>query len=825
MKKLIVAFFLLTLMAFTKSTFAAANRNLLLNGGFHFQSFDNSRSGERNEYRSGSVPFWEQENYADAEVFRGPRNGVFAPQFAVDGVVVLHPGKSLWQFALLSEMQLDNGDAVSLSVFGHQKKPDSLKATIYQMRLDNAAGEWTPANFGMADKRTFPKHARGELVPSAPASAASGAENDFELKIHNDVIADQFKEDPNHSDDLPNTIGLKIEFTNTSDQDIWIYAPCLSQSTLAQNHLPDLRALPDYYRSIPRTITKLRRGEPLHIIAMGSSIDRGSANPPQYLYNEDVKSPHFKEPLAEGNGSFDGSLIGHPEWTPYIGQWRHYFSYTGRLRLDLMKRYDYPINKILLNYEACDGSAIGESHSALKEWAALANAPDPNLNGHAAGKSWQDLYPDVFSRPEGARPDLVIFGSGANEKIDGPEEVAAFEGAIRWFQRHYPGVEFIFCMWQNRESYTPNTGMLKDLALRYGIPYIDLGRELDLSTRYINSYALVPRDGHPQTAAHYIWSQLLQRAFEVADPMKPGLPQQYLPERITPTTIGWEGEIDTYPANSPRIHNKTAFILDDTMVNLWASTKDKLVTVHVDGKVDNGSRRKPMNARDARNSTFATGRLSLGDRHVIEVSGTDSHLVAADSKAALNRVWHGVDSKNWQGISAAEPFASQWGTPYGSSKVLLQPGQSAHLQFAGTACSVAWVDAQKGGILEASVDGRKIWEHPTNIPFQLASGEKVYMENRKGILHLPFGVHKLQVTAKQAPVILLGAFSYDTRANHDAQRTQTGMAAPGDAVTFTAPFAATPLVICNGGLKVLSVTAEKVTFGGDAAGSYQVIGE
>jgi len=825
MKKLILAILILTAMTSIKSTFAAANRNLLLNGDFHFQSFDNSRSANRNEYRSGSVPFWEQENYADAEVFRSPRNGAFTPQFAVDGVVILHPGKSLWQFSLLSEMQLDNGDAVSLSVFGHQAKPGSLKATIYQMRLDNASGQWSPADFGQSDKRTFPKHARGELVAAAPANATSGEANDFELKIENNVIATQFKEDAEHSDDLPNTIGLKIEFTNTSDQDIWIYAPCLSKSTLAQNHLPALRALPDYYRYIPRTISKLRRGEPLHIVAMGSSIDRGSANPPMYLYDEDSKSAHFKEPVSKGDFLFDGEQIGHPEWTPYIGQWRHYFSYTGRLRLDLMRRYDYPISNILLNYMACDGSAIGESHSALKQWSNLDVVPSPESNGQAAGKSWQELYPAVFNRSEGPRPDLVIFGSGANEKIDGAEEVAAFEGAIRWFQQHYPGVEFIFCMWQNRESYTPNTGMLKDLALRYGIPYIDLGRELDLSTRYVNSYALVPRDGHPQAAAHYIWSQLLQRAFEVTDPIKPGIPQQYLPERITPTTIGWEGNINTYSSNSPRIHHGTAFILDDTMVNLWATTKDKLVTIHIDGKVDNGSRRKSMRARDARNSTFATGELSLGDRHIIEVSGTDSAIVAADSKAAPNRTWHGVDSKSWRDIATVQSFQSQWGEPYGSSKVLLQPGQSAHLQFIGTACSVAWLDAEKGGAIEATVDGKKAWIQPTNIPFQIASGEKVYMENRKGILHLPFGVHELEVTAKDAPVILLGAFSYDTRANHHAQRNLTGIASPGDSITFATPFKATPLVICNGGIKVLSVTTDKVTFDGDAAGSYQVIGE
>lgn len=812
-------------MTISKSTFAAPAHNLLLNGGFHFQSFGNSRSADRNEYKSGSVPFWDQASYGDVEVYRAPRNNVFTPQFPVDGVVVLHPGKSLWQFSLLSETQLDNEDPVSLSVFGYQSKPHSLKATIYQMRLDNAPGEWSPADFGQNDKRTFPKHARGELVPSAPATATSGTANEFELKIENNVIVSQFKEDANSSDALPNTIGIKVEFTNTSDSDIWIYAPTLSKSTFAQNHLSNLRALPEYYRSIPRTISKLRRGEPLHIVAMGSSIDRASANPPLYLYDEDPQSANFKKPISKGDFRFDGELVGHPEWTPYIGEWRHYFSYTGRLRLDLMQRYNYPISKLLLNYMACDGSAIGESHSALEEWSTLAHAPNPGTNGQASGKSWEELYPDVFSRPEGARPDLVIFGSGANEKIDGAEEVAAFEGAIRWYQRHDPGVEFIFCMWQNRESYTPNTGMLKDLALRYGIPYIDLGRKLDLSTRYVNSYALVPRDGHPQAAAHYIWGQLLQRAFQVTDPIAPGIPQQYLPERITPTTIGWEGDMNTYDAKSPRIHDGTAFILDDTMVNLWATSKDKQVTVHVDGKEDRGSRRTLFAKRDPRNSSFATGLLSLGDRHVIEVAGTDSQISAVDSKSALNRVWHGVDSKSWKNLPTIESFESNWGAPYGSAKVLLQPGQSASLQFVGTACSVAWLDATNGGILNVSIDGNRRWSQPTNVPFQLASGKSTFMENRKGILNLPFGVHQLEVQATEKPVTLLGAFSYDTRANQNAQRTLQGLATPGDTLTFSTPFKATPLVLCSGGLKVLSVSSSQVTFTGDHSGSYQIMGE
>jgi hypothetical protein len=51
----------------------------------------------------------------------------------------------------------------------------------------------------------------------------------------------------------------------------------------------------------------------------------------------------------------------------------------------------------------------------------------------------QPVFPvSVPGRADGPGPDLVIFGSGANEKTDTPDEVAVFEGAIRWIQRHHP---------------------------------------------------------------------------------------------------------------------------------------------------------------------------------------------------------------------------------------------------------------------------------------------------------------------------------------------------------------------------------------------------
>jgi hypothetical protein len=736
-------------------------QNLLLNGEFYFQSFDNSRDAKAAEFRSGSIPFWDQENYGDVEVIRAPRVDNFKPRFPADGVAVLHPGKTLSQFSLLSEMKIGDGDIVALSVFGFQKKPGSVAARVSQMRTDSEAGEWSPKDFGQADARTFPKMARGELIPSVPQSAVSGTENDFEIKIENIKIVSNGKDNPKDGSDAINTVGLQIEFTNTSDADIWIYSPCLSRSTPALNRLPAARALPDYYRYLPRTISKLRRGEPLHIIAMGSSIDRASANPPLYRYDEDPKSKTYKQPLSKGDFLFDGEEVGHPEWTPTIGQWRHFFSYTGRMRRELMRRWNYPSDKILLNYMACDGSSIGESHSALEAWSNLSLPPDPETNGQSAGKSWEELYPQLFARPEGARPDLVIFGSGANEKIDGANEVAAFEGAIRWFQHHYPNIEFVFCMWQNRESYTPNTGMLKDLSLRYGIPFIDFGREFNLATRDVNSYSLTPRDGHPQAAAHYIWGQQLARAFQPVDPIAPGAPQQQLPERISPYTRGWEGEMQTYEAGSPRIYQEKAFVLDDTVVNLWASSAAATVGVLVDGQKRSGSRFKPMTKRDPRNSVFAAGALSLGDRHILELTEADGKIAAVDSKIAFGREKISVEDARWKiANKKVEKFSSAWGAPFGSQKVVLNPGEKATLQFQGEAVSIAWLDDATAGVLQAAIDGIEKWKQPANQPFVFASGEKAFLENRKGITNLSPGAHTLEITALEKPVTILGAFVY-----------------------------------------------------------------
>ncbi|MBX7207184.1 MAG: SGNH/GDSL hydrolase family protein [Verrucomicrobiaceae bacterium] len=808
------------------SAIAQSPSNLLLNPALNFHCFTNSRTGEGAEFKSGSIACWDVATYGDAEAYRAARQQVFRPGFAVDNVMVIHPGKSVSQFALLAELGLDGGEHVSLSVFGHQAKPKSLRASIHMMRLDSDEGSWSPKEFGLSDARTFPKHSRGELTALPTMASVSGEQTDFELKVEKAMIPFGFTESGTTSTKQPNVIGITVEFTNAGSEDVWIYSPCLARGDVAVNRLPEGRAIPDYYRGIPRTIQKLWRGEPLHLIVMGSSIDRGSANPPMTAYDEAPKSPTFKQPLSKVR-EFEGDVVGHPEWNDYTGWWQHHYMYGGRLRQWLMQKFNYPIDRLLLNTMACDGSCIAESHSGLEAYATLSLPPDPGANGHAKSKTWQELYPAVFSRPEGARPDLVIFGSGANEKVDGADEVAAFEGAIRWFQRHYPGTEFVFCMWQNRETYTPNTGHLRELSLRYQIPFIDLGRVISETTRYCNSYALVPSDGHPQAAAHYLWARQLERAFEVADPIASGIAQLSLPERLSPHTIGWEGEVTTYNADDKRLHGNRAFILDDTFVNVWATTKDDLVGIRLDGAPDEASRRRPSRARDNRNSTFATGRFSLGDRHIIEVTGKDSALVAVDAKTALNRQTVPVTGPRWKLPTKLEPFASEWGAPFGDASVKLTPGASAITDFIGTDLSVAYVDAADGGELIVTVDGEERLKTSTNTAFTDADGKPHFMENRKGIRGLPYGWHQVCVTCDGKPVRLLGAFTYDTRPNRQAERVERGRAFPGETIRFTAGFKSRPWIVCSGGLqvKIEDVNAMSVKFTGTGEGGYEVIGE
>ncbi len=814
---------MLALLAAAAPLMSGDYRNLLENPDFGFHCYTNHRQGIAQRFSARNVACWNADGSKDITVTRESHiDRALLPNSFIGNGVKIEPGKRFYQFFTLPEARLVPGEVISLQFYA----ASGIKASIKQMKIDSETGTWSPLDFGLKDKRTFPKHSRGELVVAKADSVTAGGEGVKLYKIENIAVVGTFSDKNESNSNAVNTVGIEVEFVNESQQAAWVFAPSLTKNAQAAPAVGVLRETPTWYRHLPRTTQKLWKGEPLHIVLMGSSIDRGSANPPLYPYNEDPASPDFKKPIADASDdNFSATKVGRPDLEDHLAQARYYYSYAGRLKRELMVKYDLPADMILINFMAVDGSCIGESHSGLKAYCDLSLPPSPGVNGHRSGKTWQELYPKLFDRPEGPRPDLIIYGSGANEKTDTPNEGAVFEGAIRFIQRNYPDTEFVFCQFQNYGGYTPNPGDMQALALRYQIPFIDFGIIADLLVRTVNRYALVPADGHPQAAAHYLWFKQLEKAFECSDPTLPGIAQLQLPSRMHPNSYGWEGEISAYRKGNPRFFKPNAFILDDTMFNSWGNFTDKESAVFVDG-VNKGKPRRSSPNIDIRNSLFRHGDLTLGDRHVVELVAAEAAFTGIDTKICPNRRYIGVESQSWQNNGLPiEKYQSLTGQPYGAMIINLPAGQSLEITTAGTDFSVVWVDVEKGGKLNAELDGKPAFSVPTDQPYKFNDSSTMFMENRKGINGKPFGMHHLKLTATEGPVKVMGVYSYDSRSNRNAERILSGYAAPGDEITFHPPFKARPLVNCGSTLNADKVSANSVTFTGTAGAFYEVRGE
>lgn len=740
--------------------------NLLQNPQFGLRNTAGSEPGH-------SILCWNTDRWGD--VIGGSGEGKFNVNTSAKAVEIL-PGKRIWQFATLPELGLKGGDAVSLSVNGYQEQSGALKARLCLMLIESADGEWSPADFGMPDKRTFAKHGRGELVRS-PQREASSEETgkEFELQLNGLKIDPRFKEQREADADFRNVVGVLVEFVNDSDQRVWIQAPALVIGKTAAKTAPTTsRALPDLYQKIPRTMQKLTTGQPISILTLGSSIDRGSANPRLYFYDEDPASPHYKEPLIEARPGTPAAMkrliaerMRRPDLQDYVGWSQHYFMYTGRLRRELLRKFHYPVEKMLLNVMACDGSSIGESHSGFKAYAELELPPNPNENGHPTGKSWQALYPALFENGNKPGPDLVIFGHGHNEHIDRPDEIAAYEGAVRWFQRHYPGVEFVSCMWIRDKGQTNSmTGPMQELCEHYGIPFVDMGQLIIDLKKTSNYFAMAPDGGHPAAGSHYLWFKQLEQVFEMpAEVTLQGVPQKQLPPRMNAFARNWEGTMVRFQKDSPRLVDGRMMILEDAAFNLWADNKREMMQLLIDGQPAEhaGHGRNSFSVPNPRNSTFVHGRLTRGDRHIIEIPNPGARLSAVDCKVGLKRRFYGVDAQGWQGKSAVEEFESKWGAPYGEQAFLLQPGETLEIEVEADELSIAWLDDPAGGTLVAEVDGKQAWSQPTNQPFTDSQGRTYFIENRRGVLGLPFGKHRIRLQAEGKPVRVIGVFGYDGR--------------------------------------------------------------
>ena len=109
----------------------------------------------------------------------------------------------------------------------------------------------------------------------------------------------------------------------------------------------------------------------------------------------------------------------------------------------------------------------------------------------------------------------------------------------------------------------------------------------------------------------------------------------------------------------------------------------------------------------------------------------------------------GVENPRWNGNETpVTTFKSDWGAPYGTRQLLLQPGKSIAIDGVCTDVSVAYVDRPK---------------------------QKHYMENRKGILGLGYGLHTVRLQAVSKPVVVLGVFTYDLRRG---RQESTGVIVP-----------------------------------------------
>ena len=319
-----------------------------------------------------------------------------------------------------------------------------------------------------------------------------------------------------------------------------------------------------------------------------------------------------------------------------------------------------------------------------------------------------------------------------------------------------------------RISFTGASGTGKStiatyVAEHYGIPFIPFADMIGKLQRSTCTYQLCA--GHPPASVHYLWSQQLLQAFEAAESSEPGLEQRQLPERLNSYSYGWEGDMTTVTAPSSRIAGNR-FIVEDTVFNVWAvKDADTPWTIRIDGKeCKDAGRGYPMSSRDIRNSTFVYGKLSLGDRHIVEIVGQNPKIASVDFKTCTRREFFGMGSPRWKlGGAAVVNFKSDWGAPYGTEAVTLAPGSAINIEVDATDISVAFADDPKGGELVVSVDGQERLSIPSNQPFIDSDGKNRYMENRRGICGLVFGKHNIALQVRGGPVTLLGLFTYDSR--------------------------------------------------------------
>ena len=124
MRLTIITITLCTLALSTAAQELTQPMNLLANPTFEFHAFTNHRDGKAISYESHNVAFWNTDAWGDITVRRESHvAGDLRPAFSTHNMVLIAPGKRLYQFLTLPEAGLAPGEHISLHVYANQAAP------------------------------------------------------------------------------------------------------------------------------------------------------------------------------------------------------------------------------------------------------------------------------------------------------------------------------------------------------------------------------------------------------------------------------------------------------------------------------------------------------------------------------------------------------------------------------------------------------------------------------------------------------------------------------------------------------------------------------
>jgi hypothetical protein len=194
---------------------------------------------------SAYVAGWNSDIYGDIEVMKNFKEFNNSGKYRI---VKINPNKKFWQFINLADIEtVKKGDVLTLTVNGYQQESAALVARLCLMGIESADGTWSPKKFG--DKRTFSCHGRGELIRiDQLETVATSKSGRIKLAISGLKIDWNFARSKQSSATYRNAIGVLVEFQNSSNKPVWIYAPQLINAKKTASNKNNTRPLPEFYR-------------------------------------------------------------------------------------------------------------------------------------------------------------------------------------------------------------------------------------------------------------------------------------------------------------------------------------------------------------------------------------------------------------------------------------------------------------------------------------------------------------------------------------------------------------------------------------------------